>query len=128
MTGEPGSVGAGPGAGQPRVEVLREGRLCIVRASGEHDLSTADELRRAIGGCLTESDRVVVDLREATFVDLRIIGVLALCQRQATTRAGRAFAVVADGSSIVGHVLRLTGIDAVVPVYASLAEAAAAIA
>jgi anti-anti-sigma factor len=133
MTGEPcpplGARGRGERApAQPLLEVLRERGLCVVRAAGEHDLGTAEALRRAIADCLAHEGRVVVDLRGATFVDFRIIGVLALCHRQAATRPGHAFALVADEASLVGRVLRLTGLETVVPVYPGLAQAAEAMA
>ncbi len=49
------------------VEPLEDGRL--IRAVGEVDLSTAAALRRELAAARLETDTVLLDLSEVTFID-----------------------------------------------------------
>ena len=63
----------------------------VVGLSGEHDVSTAPELERALAMAVASGDPVVVDLRRTTFADSSILGTII----RASTQAGRhRFAVV----------------------------------
>jgi anti-sigma B factor antagonist len=46
----------------------------LVALSGEHDLATAPEVRRAIDAATRPGSTVVLDLSAATFIDSRVIG------------------------------------------------------
>jgi anti-anti-sigma factor len=63
----------------------------VVGLSGEHDVSTAPELERALTFALAPGDPVVVDMRHATFADSAILGTIIRAHKQAGRRR---FAVV----------------------------------
>lgn len=46
----------------------------LVALAGEHDLSTASEVRRAIDAAARPGSTVVLDLSAATFIDSSVIG------------------------------------------------------
>ena len=98
----------------------------MVTISGEHDLSTAPNLRRRLDSLLDEETTTVVDLSSATFIDSSILGVILDGRRQAT-EAGVGFAVLnSEGADAVDRVLDVTGLRAELPVYARREEAVAA--
>jgi anti-anti-sigma factor len=77
----------------PRVVARRIGDppTRVVGLSGEHDVSTAPDLERALTFAVASGDPVVVDLRHATFADSAILGTIIRAQKQAGRRC---FAVV----------------------------------
>lgn len=98
----------------------------MVTISGEHDLSTAPELRGQLDELLGGGEAVIVDLSRATFIDSSILGVVLDARRRMIERGG-AFAVChADGADAVGRVLEITGLREELPVHASLHDAVAA--
>ena len=97
--------------------------LAVVTISGEHDLSTAPNLRRRLDALLEEGMAAVVDLTPATFIDSSILGVI-LDGRRRSEEANLGFAVVhANGADAVGRVLEVTGLRAELPVHARREEA-----
>ena len=104
----------------------KEAGLAVLTISGEHDLSTAPNLRRRIDGLLDEGTATVVDLSPATFIDSSILGVI-LDGRRRAAEANIGFAVVrSDGSDAVDRVLDVTGLRAELPVHARREEAVVA--
>jgi anti-sigma B factor antagonist len=100
--------------------------LAVVTISGEHDLSTAPNLRRRLDRLLDERTAIVVDLSPATFIDSSILGVI-LDGRRRAAEAGIGFAVVhSNGADAVDRVLEVTGLRAELPVHARREEAFAA--
>jgi anti-sigma B factor antagonist len=100
--------------------------LAVLTISGEHDLSTAPELRRRLDLLLDEGTAAVVDLSPATFVDSSILGVI-LDSRRRASEAGAGFAVAHSGSAdAVNRVLDVTGLRNELPVHARREEAVAA--
>ena len=98
----------------------------MLSISGEHDLSTAPELRRRFADLIAERGAVVVDLSPATFVDSSILGVILDARRNAD-EAGLGFAVAhPGGNDAVGRVLEITGLRAQLPVHLARDEAVAA--
>ncbi|HEY6770983.1 MAG TPA: STAS domain-containing protein [Solirubrobacterales bacterium] len=95
----------------------------MLTISGEHDLSTAPNLRRRIDGLLEEGVPMVVDLSAATFIDSSILGVILDGRRRAAdSQVG--FAVARpSGSEAVDRVLEVTGLRAELPVHARREEA-----
>jgi anti-anti-sigma factor len=65
------------------IAVRVEQDAAVVTLRGEHETYTADKLARHISGLLAEGMSVVVDLREATFIDSTVIGVLLAARRRA---------------------------------------------
>ena len=102
--------------------VRHEDGACVVVLTGEHDLSSAPELT----GALDQADgtATLVDLSETSFIDSAVLGVLIASHRDSAT-AGRGWAlVVGPGSgAAVRRILELTGLDTVLPVYATREQA-----
>jgi anti-sigma B factor antagonist len=95
----------------------------VLTISGEHDLSTAPNLRRRIDGLLDEGVPTVVDLSSATFIDSSILGVI-LDGRRRASEGQIGFAVArTTGSEAVDRVLEVTGLRAELPVHARREEA-----
>jgi len=104
----------------------KESGLAVLTISGEHDLSTAPNLRRRLDGLLDEGAATVVDLSSATFIDSSILGVI-LDGRRRAAEAKIGFAVArANGSDAVDRVLEVTGLRSELPVHAQREEAVTA--
>jgi anti-sigma B factor antagonist len=100
--------------------------LAVLTISGEHDLSTAPELRRRLDVLLEEGTATVVDLSPATFIDSSILGVILDGRRRASD-AEVGFAVArSNGADAVDRVLEVTGLRNELPVHARREEALAA--
>ncbi len=99
----------------------------MLSISGEHDLSTAPELRRRLESLIAEGGPVIVDLSPASFVDSSILGVL-LAARRGADEAGLGFAVAHPGKDdAVGRVLEITGLRTELPVHSGRDEAMTAV-
>ena len=121
MTSDQGSF-AGVRTGELALERTNAG-LSVVTISGEHDLSTAPNLRRRLDELLEERSPVVVDLSPATFIDSSILGVI-LDGRRRAEEAQLGFAVVhTNGADAVSRVLEVTGLRTELPVHARWEEA-----
>jgi anti-sigma B factor antagonist len=97
--------------------------LAVLTISGEHDLSTAPNLRRRLNNLLDEGTTTVIDLSPATFIDSSILGVILDGRRRAAA-SGIGFAVVhTNGADAVDRVLEVTGLRAELPVHARREEA-----
>ncbi|HSD23955.1 MAG TPA: STAS domain-containing protein [Solirubrobacterales bacterium] len=98
----------------------------MLTISGEHDLSTAPNLRRRLDGLIDERVSTVVDLSPATFIDSSILGVI-LDGRRRATEAKLGFAVAcSNGSGAVDRVLDVTGLRSELPVHARREDAVTA--
>ena len=106
---------------------LDESGMALLTLSGEHDLSTAPELRRRLDKLLAEGTPTVVDLSSATFIDSSILGVILDGRRRAAdTDVG--FAVLhSDGAEAVDRVLEVTGLRTELPVHAGRDAAVSAV-
>ena len=119
-------ISAGVRTGELALE-RKESGLAVLTISGEHDLSTAPNLRRRLDGLIEEGVATVVDLSPATFIDSSILGVI-LDERRRATEARLGFAVVrAGGSNAVDRVLEVTGLRSELPVHTRREEAVAAV-
>src|SRR3954452_25043154 len=73
---------------QLRLERLG-GQACVIAVTGDLDLSSAPEVRRAVGAALGEGERlIVIDLTGADFVDSSGLGALAWAQLRARAAGG----------------------------------------
>jgi anti-sigma B factor antagonist len=101
--------------------------LTVLTISGEHDLSTAPELRRSLERLINGGDPIVVDLSAATFVDSSVLGVILDARRRAD-EAGLGFAVAHEknGNEAVARVLDVTGLRSQLPVHPAREEAVSA--
>jgi anti-sigma B factor antagonist len=94
----------------------------VVEVAGDIDLASAPELRTCLHQTInTGSRRLVVDLRQVDFIDSMGSGVLVGAHRRLRGLDGSLQLVAADG--LVLRVLRLTSLDRVVPLHATLADA-----
>jgi anti-sigma B factor antagonist len=91
-----------------RINVVRDGGVCVVLVSGELDLATAPQLRQALDTAWRRGKAVrtlIVNVRDVTFCDAQGIGVLF------TTYAAAARADVEFGLAGCGpRMLRLLSI------------------
>jgi anti-sigma B factor antagonist len=99
----------------------------VVAIRGEHDLSTAPDLRRQIDELVGEGKATIVDLSAATFIDSSVLGAI-LDGRRRADEEGVGFAVAQSdsGADAVTRVLDITGLKAELPVHANVAGAVAA--
>jgi anti-sigma B factor antagonist len=99
--------------------------VVVVEVAGEVDVYTAPTLRQhlrdATGGT---APRVVVDLSEVNFLDSTGLGVLVGAMGRVREADGSMRLVVS--SDHILKVLRITGLDALIPVDADAAAAVAA--
>lgn len=104
------------------------GEFAVVAISGEHDLSTAPDLRRHLEELIGGGEATVVDLSGATFVDSSVLGAI-LDGRRRAGEAGVGFAVAqsANGAEAVTRVLDITGLRAELPVHPDRDGAVAAV-
>ena len=112
--------------GTGRIEATTvDGEWPVLVMSGEHDLSTAPELRARLHE-LGEADAVIVDMDQTTFVDSSILGVLVGGLRRARER-NAAFGLVLGEHAhpAIRRIFELTGLHDVFPIFATRAEAQA---
>ena len=79
---------------EPAVTSTQLDGVAIVALHGEHDLSTADELRRILGRLAGAGSRIVIDLTGATFIDSTTLNTI-LASRQQADGVGTRVALVA---------------------------------
>lgn len=111
------------------ISVLRQnGGATVVTLRGEHDLSSTDELRAALGDAAASGDAIVVDLSQAAFIDSAVLSVLIASHREVTSD-GRGWAVVVGRGSgaAVRRIIELTGLDALIAVYEDAGDALTAV-
>jgi anti-sigma B factor antagonist len=88
--------------------------LAVVIVEGEHDLSSAPELRDRLQGLIDGEVSVVVDLSLATFVDSSVLAALIEANQQGEQRdLGFSVALSADGAAGVRRVIEVTGLGGV---------------
>jgi anti-anti-sigma factor len=97
-------------------------RVTRVHVSGEIDLANVDEVRHAITAALSDDPaRVVLDLRETTYLDSAAIAMLfRLAQRLGHRRQQLSLVVPRDAP--IRAVLDLTRIDTVIPLHDTVEE------
>ena len=106
------------------IQTTREGDVCIVSLEGEVDVYTASQLKDVLvetieGGCA----KVVVDLDAVSFIDSSGLGVLVGALRRAKERSGSVRLVCVRENVL--KIFRITGLDKVFPIFASVGEASA---
>jgi anti-sigma B factor antagonist len=105
----------------------REPPAAVVALVGEHDAYSSERLENEFAILLEEGRRIVVDLRETTFVDSTTLSVL-LGARHGAERASLGFALVLPRHDYtqVHRILDLTGLVAAFATYTRLDDALAA--
>jgi anti-anti-sigma factor len=99
----------------------------VVSVAGDVDASTEQRFRDGLTSVLSGgAERVVVDLDEVAFMASAGIGVLMGVRRVLADGGGRLVLAAPHGE--VADVLAMTGVSAVIPVTASVADAVAGLA
>lgn len=92
-------------------EYLAANGDAVVCIRGEHDLSTAPELRERIDRAGERAERTVIDLDQCTFMDSSVLGVLVGALRRAHERARALELVLSPAASPAIHrTFDLTGL------------------
>jgi anti-sigma B factor antagonist len=94
----------------------------VVALRGELDISGAAIIERALAGAAASRSRVIVDLAELAFIDCRCVYALAPAWNQARQAGGDL--LLASPRGLVLRILSLTGLTDLLPVSASVEEAA----
>ena len=105
-----------------QIAVEYTGEICVIVLTGEHDLSTAPDLRVHVEDAVIAGGDLIVDLTEVGFIDSSVLGVLIAGYRSVTA-AARGFAVVAVPQSSVTRLFDLVSVSDVLAVYPTRAEA-----
>jgi anti-sigma B factor antagonist len=124
-------VSATPSADIPQFEIDSgpgPDGICVVRVRGEVDMSHEEEvraeLRRAVA---SEAEGIVVDLTECEFIDSSGVRALLLSREAQESEKGPNRLAVAASSEQILRILSVMGIDRVIPIRATVDEAAAAL-
>jgi anti-anti-sigma factor len=103
--------------GDIAVREIPGGRGVIVALRGDHDLSTKPQVVEALGRLRAESRGVIViDLRQCSFVDSTIIGVILAAGRRDTPQEPSVSVVLPDDASYVSRALSVVGLRDLIPV------------
>lgn len=94
----------------------------VVALRGELDISHAELLGRALGAAANSGSRIIVDLTELTFIDC--CGVSALAAAREKAREADGDLLLAAVQQPVARLLSLLSPTGLVPVFASVNEAA----
>jgi len=106
------------------IRTTQKSGACVVVVEGEVDVYTAAQLKEVLvenieGGC----PNVVVDLDGVAFIDSSGLGVLVGGLRRAKERSG-SVRLVCTRENVL-KIFRITGLDKVFPIFASVGEASA---
>ena len=64
----------------------RTDAYCVVRAAGELDIAAAPQMRNAVHAARRHADRIVMDLRDVSFLDSFALHELTALQREGSDR------------------------------------------
>src|SRR3712207_158744 len=108
--------------GEPSVQANTSGTCLVVQVSGEMDYQTVSFFRGRIGEEIARSQgRVVLDLSAVSFCDSAGLSVLLWAWRRA--EGAGSVLVLACVPPNLRRMLSMTGVDGVLRVYDTLAEA-----
>lgn len=111
---------------EKRYPVAWSGRTAVVTGVGEIDLTNADGLREALLAALDgDAAGLVADLTGTTFLDSAGVTALVRASRRAAD-TGATFRLAVTAQPVL-RVLSLVGIDRLIEVYPSVAEAVASL-
>jgi anti-sigma B factor antagonist len=105
-----------------RIDSARDGDVCVLTLVGEVDIYTSPALKSALAAGAADGCRtLIVDLNGVGFIDSSGLGVLVGALRRAREAGGDLRVVsVQEG---IARILRITGLDHVFLLHATLAEA-----
>lgn len=94
----------------------------MIKLKGRFDITGTSQIETEFAGhCGRENARVVVDLSEVDFLASIGIRLLMLTAKSMSSRGGKM--VLLNPNPEVFHVLEITGVPAVIPVYSNLESA-----
>ncbi|MFG2721828.1 STAS domain-containing protein [Streptomyces sp. NPDC048416] len=117
------STGPAHKAGQLSVVSTSTGGIRVVSLAGEIDYDTGEALRRALDIVDTPRPRLVVDLRQVTFLDSTGLNILITARRDLGEAGG--WLRLAAANETVMRTLRIVGIDSVIDCHETLRQALA---
>ncbi|MFI8194111.1 STAS domain-containing protein [Streptomyces sp. NPDC085946] len=91
------------------IAVTATGGIRVVTVTGEIDHHTGDHLRQALDVTDTKLPRIVIDLRQVTFLDSSGINILITAHQHVTAAGG--WLRLAGPTPSVLRVLQLVGVD-----------------
>lgn len=95
---------------------------CVITVAGEVDVYTSPTLKREIAQVMDDGcENVIVDLEKIGFIDSSGLGVLVSALRTVKEQGGT-MRLVCTSDSIL-KIFRITGLDKVFPLFASVEEA-----
>jgi anti-sigma B factor antagonist len=107
-----------------RVESVRNERHAVVLVDGELDAHTAPRLHDELVALAAQGvDRLVLDLRRVDFVDSFGLGVIVSSRRRLSQEGNSLCVVAGDDQETLRRVLQITGLDQVLPVHPTVADA-----
>ncbi len=111
------------------IGVEAEGEIVVLVLHGEHDLSTAPDVRAAVDEAVGSGRDVIVDLAQTEFIDSEHPGGARrrLSRVTAEPESHRSFAVVARPDGPVTRLFDLVAISDLIRVYPTRAAALAAV-
>lgn len=98
----------------------------MVRLSGEHDISTRDQLRRAFQAA-RENPRVIVDTVGVSYLDSTAVGEIARAAEHAARLPGGKLVIVARNQRLI-RLLSIAGLTGTIPIVDTNADALALLA
>jgi anti-sigma B factor antagonist len=99
-----------------------ENKIRLIKLIGKLDIAGVDQIETKFASyCAGDGVRVVVDLSEVDFLASIGIRLLTLTAKSVTSRGGKM--VLLNPVSQVQHILEVTGIPAVIPIYSHLESA-----
>jgi len=106
----------------------RDPPAAVVALVGEHDAYSAERLENELAGLLEEGLRIVIDLRDASFIDSTTLSVLLVGRRRAE-RSALGFALLLPDRTYtqVHQILDLTGLGPTFAIFGKLDDALAAV-
>jgi anti-sigma B factor antagonist len=100
--------------------------LAFVEMRGEHDLSTASALTRALEDAAAHSN-VLVDLSECTFIDSTVLKTLIRTAINVQARDEQLVAVIPPELAQLSRIATLTHLAEIIPLHATRAAAIASL-
>ena len=111
---------------EPAIEVLLpQPNALVIVLSGEHDLTSAEELRQTLDQSLGSCDHLIVDISAVEFIDSTTIRVLMETRGHAV-EGDRKFTLVLGTAPIVERVLEISGLLTLMNVVPTIERALAA--
>jgi anti-anti-sigma factor len=112
----------------PGIRVARRDDVVVVALAGEHDLASRDRVRGIVDGALDERMAVVLDLREADFID-SVVAAVFLDARKKAKKANLGLGVVLSNAHDNGvrRMFELSTLTTVFAIYPSPATAIEAV-